>query len=169
MVDKCSKCGADLSADAEFCPLCGTKKVAQPVQPEQPAPVQPEPVQQQPAQTQPTAVSPPPPKPVKTGGGAQGFIDLIFSKMLLTIGVGICFLVAWIAKLIMQFIDQWEYSLGGITSQTTAFTAMYVLNFTFMAAAGLLLFGAGFLYKKYNTYIRIGLIVAGAVVLSTSI
>ena len=154
MANKCSKCGADLSADAVFCPLCGASKAAKPAQ--------------QPVQAQPAPVAPPL-QPVRSGGGAQGFIEAIFSRMILTIGVGICFLIAWIVKLVMQFIDQFEVTAFGQATQTTAFTAMYVLNFTFMAAAGLLLFGAGFLYQKYNTYIRVGLIVAGAIILATSI
>jgi len=150
MAEKCAKCGADLSSDAAFCPICGAAKQAQPAaQPAQPAPV-----------------APPPPKPVKTGsGGLEGFIEFIFSTKMLTIAVGICFLIAWIMRIIMQFINRANFTGGN----TLAYDALATMNFTFMAGAGLLLFGAGFLYTKYNVYIRTGLIAAGAVILAVSL
>ena len=74
MTIKCSKCGADLTKDAAFCPLCGAPKEAEPVQPEPVA--QPEPVQQ-PVQPQPVA---PPPKPVKVKTGPVLVCDLAAIK-----------------------------------------------------------------------------------------
>ena len=140
MADKCSKCGADLSKDAAFCPLCGASKEAEPVQP-QPV-VQPRPVA-------------PPPKPVKTGpGGMDGFIDFVFSLKMMVLGLFIAVLVAWITRLVGLFV------FG------TAGTAMTIINFTFMAGAGGLLLVGGLLNNKLNVYVRAALMVTGGVLLS---
>ena len=88
MANKCSKCGADLSADAVFCPLCGTSATAKPAK--------------QPAQAQPAPVAPPP----KTGGGLDGlhgFIDFILSKFVIMLVILIGALMAWIGALISNF------------------------------------------------------------------
>jgi len=148
MVDKCVKCGADLSKDAAFCPLCGEPKAAKPVQPEPVA--QPEPVQPQPVA--------PPPKPVKTGpGGIEGFIDFALSLKMILIGLFIAVLIAWITRLVGLFV------FG------TAGTAMTIVNFTFMAGAGGLLLVGGLLNKKLNVYVRAALIVTGGVILSLNL
>jgi len=152
-VSKCPKCGANIPDAADFCPGCGAPKAAaQPVQP------------------RPTPVAQPSQQPVKSGAGMHGFIETVFSKMFLTIGVGVCLLIAWICKLIMQFIDQFEISrTTGMATQTTGYTALYVLNFTFLAGAGIILLFAGILYMKYKLHVRLGLIIAGAFLLATAL
>ena len=147
MADRCSKCGADLSKDAAFCPLCGAPKEAEPVQP---APVQPQPV----VQTRPVA----PPKPVKTGpGGMDGFIDFALSLKMMLIGLFIAVLIAWITRLVGLFV----FGNAG--------TAMTIINFTFMAGAGGLLLVGGLLNNKLNIYVRAALMVTGGLLLAINL
>ena len=147
MADRCSKCGADLSKDAAFCPLCGAPKEAEQVQP---APVQPQPV----VQTRPVA----PPKPVKTGpGGMDGFIDFALSLKMMLIGLFIAVLIAWITILVGLFV----FGNAG--------TAMTIINFTFMAGAGGLLLVGGLLNNKLNIYVRAALMVTGGLLLSINL
>lgn len=150
MGDKCLKCGADLTKDAAFCPLCGEPKEAEPVQPQPVA--QPEPVQQ-PVQSQPVA---PQPKPVKTGpGGLQGLVDLAFSKLVIMLAVGIGVLLAWIGAILVTYSD---YGVTGSFLATTGFTGM-----------GLILLGGGFLNNKLDKYIRLGMILIGGYIIVTAI
>ena len=73
-VSKCGKCGANIPEGAGFCPACGAPKEA----------------------AQPAA-----PAPAKSGSpNYQGFIDTIFSRMFITIGLFIAVLVAWILRLV---------------------------------------------------------------------
>jgi len=140
MANKCSKCGADLSADAVFCPLCGTSKTAKPAQ--------------QPVQAQPAPVVPPP----KTGGGLsglQGFVDFIFSRLVITLAVLIGALLAWIGALLVTFSN---YNTAG------SFIGM-----TGLAGIGLILLCGGFLNNKFDKYIRLGMIVIGGYILVTAI
>ncbi len=144
MADKCSKCGADLSKDAAFCPLCGASKEAEPVQ-SQPV-----------AQPRPVA---PPPKPVKTGpSGMDGFIDFVFSLKMIVIGLFIAVLVAWITRLVGQFVTFGNASL-----------AVNIVNFTFMAGAGGLLLVGGLLNNKLNVYVRAALMVTGGLLLAINL
>jgi len=140
MAKKCSKCGADLSADAVFCPLCGTSVTAKPAK--------------QPAQAQPAPVAPPP----KTGGGLsglQGFVDLIFSRLVITLVIIIGALMAWIGALIANFTS---YASQGSFVGTTG-----------LAGIGLILLCAGFLNNKFDKYIRLGMIVVGGYILVTAL
>lgn len=144
MAIKCSKCGAGLSKDAAFCPLCGAPKKAEPVQPQpvaQPAPVQPQPVA---------------PKPVKTGpDGLQGLVDLAFSKLVIVLAVGIGVLLAWIGAILVTFSN---FITAGSFLATTGFTGM-----------GLILLGGGFLNNKLDRYIRLGMILIGGYIIVTAI
>ena len=128
---KCSKCGADIPDEAGFCPGCGAPK-----QDQQPAP--------QPMQ----------PAPKKSGGGVKGFIYTISSPMMLTIGLFIGILVAWIVRIVGQFVNH---------------AALTVVNLTFLTGVGGFLLFTGLLNDKYSSYIRVGLIVAGGVILSTNL
>jgi len=189
MGDKCSNCGAELAKDSAFCPLCGTPRAAAPKpqqtqvpQAQQQAPpVQqpPQPVQQQPPQQQapPTQVAPPPPpqkppkapkqkkvkppkppKPPKTGpSGIQGFINFAFTIKMMMIGVFITILIGWIARIAAQF------TIGNL------YKAMNVINFTFMAGTGIILLFGGILNSKLDKYLRIGLIIAGALILAANL
>jgi len=129
---KCSKCGAEIPDEAGFCPGCGAPK----------------------EQKQPVA-QPMPPAPKKSSGsGVKGLIYTVTSPMMLTIGLFIGILVAWIIRLVGQFFVH---------------AAINVVNLTFMTGIGGLLLFTGLLNDKYSKYIRVGLIVAGAVILSTNL
>jgi len=130
-VSKCVKCGADIPAGAEFCPACGAPKGGG-----QPA-------------AQPVAQ----PAPVKSGGASfQGSINMLFSRMMITIGLFIGILVIWIIRIIGQFY---------------AHVALTITYLTFIAGLGGFLFCAGFLNSKLNVYVRAALIVAGAALIAT--
>ena len=146
MANKCSKCGAGLSADAVFCPLCGAAKGAQPAQAQ--------PVRQQPVQAQPTpALS----QAQKGSGlaGLQGLVDVIFSRLVIMLAVGIGVLLAWIGAVLVTFSN---FNVAGSFLATTGLTGM-----------GLILLGGGFLNNKLDKYIRLGMIVIGGYVLVTAI
>jgi len=145
---KCSKCGGIIPDGALFCPACGApvpKAVEQPA----PAPVQTAPPQQ------PTTQSAYAPKKSRTAG-AQNLIDSLTSKTVIMLGLFIGVLIAWIAKVIGQFLDY----------GTTELKIMNTINFTLMAGVGLLLLCGGFFNKILNKYVRVGLIVAGALLLA---
>ena len=143
---KCNKCGAQIPEGAAFCPGCGAPKTDQNQTPPPPAQQTPPP-------------PPPPVQPVKVKGssGYDGFIDSMFSRMVIVIIVGVFIMIAWIARLVNMFV-------GGSIGQ-----AMTIMNFTFMTGAGLMAAGGGFLNQKYNIYIRVGLIAAGSILIATNI
>jgi len=153
---KCNKCGAELPDNASFCPSCGAAKpVEQTNVFEQPKPVE------QPA-PQPTYKAPPPPrpKPVKpSGAGIQGLIDTFFTTKMIVIGFFIAVLIAWIARVINQFM-----LLG-----TAASNALNIVNFTFMAGIGTMFLLCGVLNTKIDKYLRVGLIIAGALILAQNL
>ena len=138
---KCVKCGAQIPEGAGFCPGCGAPKAGEQSAPQQAA---------QPA-----------PAPMRSGGGAgfQGMIDTLLSPKMITIGLFIGVLVAWIARLVQQFLV-----IG-----TSAFSAMTILRFTFMAGVGGLLLCGGFLNNKLNIYVRAALIAAGGVIIGINV
>jgi len=191
MVDKCLKCGADLSADAEFCPLCGTKKAAKPAQTEQPAPVQPEPVQTQSEPVkqetvEPQPIAPPskpkkvkPPKPPRAPGESPftSIANMVFSKMVIMLGICIGILLAWIGTII-------GYIIGNTTTVSTTTTIIAggsqtvnntgvlingILTSLGLVGIGFLLLGGGLLNKDFDKYIRIGMIISGGLVLANGL
>ena len=146
---KCKKCGADIPDTAVFCPGCGAAKPQEKQKP-QPAPIStpPQPVVTPPPQTK-------PPKPQKTGpSGMQGFIDFAFSIKMMVLGLFIAILIAWIARIVNQFV-------GGIVNNV-----MNILNFTFMTGAGVLLLFGGLLNSKMDKLLRVGFIIAGALIIA---
>lgn len=149
----CKKCGANIPDNAAFCPGCGAPRPA-----EQPAQ---KPAEQSAPKQQPVAPAPAPkPKPPKTSSsGAQGFIDFAFKPMMLIIGIFVGVLVAWISRILAQIF----------AANTLANDIGTILNFTFMTGVGGLLLCAGFLNTKYNSHIRIALVVAGAIILAANI
>ena len=135
-VSKCVKCGANIPEGAGFCPACGAPKAEA-----APAPIAPQPVAQ--------------PVPVKRAGSdLQGMIDTLLSPKIITIGFFIGVLVAWISRIVMQFLF-----VG-----TAPYSAMIIIRFTFMAGVGGLLLCGGFLNTKLNVYVRAALIAAGGVI-----
>ncbi|MCK4996497.1 MAG: hypothetical protein KAR55_06370, partial [Thermoplasmatales archaeon] len=126
---------------AGFCPACGAPK-AEAVH----APAAPQPVVQ--------------PVPVKRAGlGLQGMIDTLLSPKIITIGLFIGVLVAWISRIVIQFLF-----VG-----TAPYSAMVIIRFTFMAGAGGLLLCGGLLNAKLNVYVRAALIAAGGVIIGIHI
>ncbi|MCK4364876.1 MAG: zinc ribbon domain-containing protein [Thermoplasmatales archaeon] len=136
-VSKCVKCGANIPEGAGFCPACGAPKAEA-----APAPAAPQPVVQ--------------PVPVKRAGpGLQGMIDTLLSPKLITIGLFIGVLVAWISRIVMQFLF-----VG-----TAPYSALLIVRFTFMVGVGGLLLCGGLLNAKLNVYVRAALIAAGGVII----
>ena len=152
MTVKCIKCGADTPDNASFCPSCGAPK-----QVEQPDVFQNQEPVDQPAPQQ-TYVAPPPPVP-KTkkpaGEDIKKLIDTLFTKKMIIIIFFIAVLVAWITRIINQFVY----------AGSTASNALNIVNFTFMAGIGAILFSGGLLNTKFDKYLRLGLIIAGALFL----
>jgi hypothetical protein len=130
---KCNNCGAKIPDGAQFCPGCGaTKGTGQTA----PKPVQAQPVTPAMSMTQ-RGLSP-----------LEGVFDLIFSKTVVIIGIGIGILLAWIGVLI------------GIFSSSNADIATF-LNTSGFAGMGLILIGAGIWNKKIDKYVRLGMLVIG--------
>jgi hypothetical protein len=145
---KCDKCGAEIPDGASFCPGCGAP------QPEKkPAPAQTSPPQQ-------TYYQPPPSR--RSGvSGINGIIGTFFSKQMIIIGLFIGVLIAWITKVAGDIMNFPLYTLE--------YSIVNIVNYTFMAGVGFLLLGGGFLNCKLSKYIRIGLIVAGGLILAYNI
>lgn len=149
---KCNKCGADIPDGASFCPSCGASKTF-----EQPAHM---PTQSVTPPPQPAYQPPAPPKPRRSSGnGMQGIVDTFFSKQMIMIGLFVGILVAWISKVIGEFVNQFSLESN----------ILNVMNYTFLAGAGIILLGGGILNNKFNNYIRVGLIVAGGVILAMNL
>ncbi len=89
----------------------------------------------------------------------QGIVDTFFSKQMIMIGLFVGILVAWISKVIGEFVNQFSLESDILT----------VMNYTFLAGAGIILLGGGILNNKFNNYIRVGLIVAGGVILAMNL
>ena len=132
-VKKCTSCQAKIPAGAGFCPACGAQIVNEQTKPK--------------SETNP-GIS----KPIKSGqGGIQDLIYFITSFKMMVLCLVIAVLVAWITKIINQYQ----------TTYSSAFTAVNIVNFTFMAGIGLILFLGGLFNSKINTYLRTGLLITG--------
>jgi hypothetical protein len=86
-------------------------------------------------------------------------IDTLLSPKMMTIGLFIAVLVAWISMVVAQFL----------TAGTVPNSAMVIVRFTFMAGAGGLLLCGGLLNAKLNVYVRAALIAAGGVIIGIHI
>jgi hypothetical protein len=136
VVKKCTNCEAKIPAGAGFCPACGAQIVDEQKKPK--------------SETNP-GIS----KPIKSGqGGLQDLINLITSFKMMVLFLVIAVLVAWITKIINQY-----------QTYSSAFTAVNIVNFTFMAGIGLILFLGGLFNSKINTYLRTGLLITGGLFL----
>jgi hypothetical protein len=108
---------------------------------------------QEESKTQPATVQS---KQIRSGqGGLQELMTFLFSLKIMVILLVISLIVAWITKIINQY--QTSYSSG--------FTAVNIVNFTFMAGIGGLLFLGGLLNNKINIYLRTALMITGAIFL----
>jgi hypothetical protein len=131
---KCSKCGADIPDEAGFCPGCGAPKpVAKPV---------------------PQPVATPAPKS-KGGSSLKHLADIVFSKLVILIGIAIGALLGFIGNLIVAFAGYGWTSIN------------VLLNSIGFGGIGLLLIGAGIVKEDYNHFVRAGMIAAGGYILVT--
>ncbi|KYK20792.1 hypothetical protein AYK24_03650 [Thermoplasmatales archaeon SG8-52-4] len=136
-VKKCIKCDARIPAGAGFCPACGA-----PVEENQKTP-----------KSKPTPVES---KPIRSGqNGLQDIIKLITSQKIMVLCFVLAILIAWITRIINQY--QPSYS--------DSFTAVNIINFTFMAGIGGLLLLGGLINNKINIYLRGALIITGGIFL----
>jgi len=148
--DKCLKCGTKIPKEARFCPSCGAVKGIETPQPVQSQPVQPQPVQPQPVQPQPMQS---PSRPMHETLGP------LFSKNLIIMGTLLGILLAWIGTIIATFA-------GIDLSLARASLILNNLGFVFI---GLFLTGGGIINKDIDKYVRLGMIVGGAITLGMGI
>jgi hypothetical protein len=144
---KCQKCGADIPDQATFCPGCGAPKPAEKSKPiEQPQP-QPEPTPQ--PIVQPISA----PKP-KSGNSLKHLADIVFSKLVIIIGIAIGALLGFIGNLLVYFSYlNWPLNI--------------LLSSIGFGGVGLLLLSAGIVKEDYNHFVRAGMIAAGGYILVT--
>ncbi len=146
----CLKCGTKIPKGAKFCPSCGTVKAVETSQLVQPQPVQPQPVQPQPIQS--------PSRPMYETLGP------LFSKNLIIMGVLLGILLAWVGTIIGIFaggtvtFGAGTFSTGG--ALTNAGLVLNSLGFVFI---GLFLTGGGIINKDIDKFVRLGMIVGGAI------
>jgi len=134
---KCNKCGANIPDSAAFCPNCGAAK---------PSKQAPSPPAAQPTYQKPSAAG---------GPGLKGLVDTFFSKLMIMLGVGIGIFLGWISRIINQFIT---FGIGN--------SASTVIGFTGLSIAGFMLLGGGFLNKKIDKSLRMGMIITGGIILA---
>jgi len=153
---KCDKCGGIIPDGASFCPGCGAPKAAEPPAPE------PTPQTQQNAPPPPAPAPQPVYRPPKKSGmsGVQGLIDALTTKTMIVLGLLIGVLVAWIARIVNDLFLR----VGTFESDLLS-----VVNYTFMTGVGLVLLLGGFFNKIINKYVRVGLIVAGALIIAANL
>jgi len=82
-------------------------------------------------------------------------VDVIFSRLVIMLAVGIGVLLAWIGAVLVTFSG---FITAGSFLATTGLTGM-----------GLILLCGGFLNNKLDKYIRLGMIVIGGYILVTAI
>lgn len=134
MVVKCVKCGANIPDGAAFCPMCGSPKPS--------------------VQSEPQMIYQPKPSGASS---LQGAVNTVFSKLLVTIGIGIALLLAWIGKILTTFTS------GALNDAGT------VLTFTGLSGAGFILLTGGFLNRNFDKYIRLGMILTGGLMIVFSL
>jgi len=145
---KCLKCGAEIPGTAEFCPNCGAPKGGTQAAPQ---PAQP----QQPMYTQQMMK---PQKPLKN------LAETIFSTKFMMVFILIGILLVFIGMFI------WTFGYPGEpTNDSDDYgilkPAAIITNLGFFAISTTLLCG-GIINNKLNSYVRLGLILAGAWILT---
>ena len=137
-VDKCVECGAEIPKGATFCPACGAPKAAdKPAPPPQPAPAAPAP---RPVQKAPSSI--------------PDMMDSIFTETNIYVMMFLGILLAAIGGVILLFTFGTVAQIGGVLNS---------LGFVFISV--FLLFG-GLVNKSYDKYIRVGMIISGALSLT---
>jgi hypothetical protein len=133
MAVKCSKCGADIPDKAAFCPACGAPKGE--------AQTTSQPVQRTPTPVTSSAMA-------TTSSPMEGFLNIVFSKTAIIIGIGIGILFGWIGVIIMIF------------AQESSDIAMLLSSMGF-AGMGFMLLCGGIWNKKINGYARLAMVLIG--------
>jgi hypothetical protein len=141
---KCKNCGAQIPVKAEFCPGCGAPKAeAQPAQ--------------QPAQAQPMTAP-------ATQSGPQkpnqllAIIDMLSTEMIMYLMIFIGLLIACIGGLIFTYANNINMSRGGL-----------IVNVLGCLIIGSFLLIAGMQNKNYDKFVRLGMIVGGALIILFSV
>ncbi len=135
-VSKCVKCGANIPGGAGFCPACGAPKAAEPVP--QPAPVAPA--------SQPVSGGP---------SSFLGIFNTLFSELITFVMILLGLLFACIGGIMLVFAGDLTVLRIGIILNS--------LGFVFM---GTFLLMGGLVNKGFDNYVRFGMIVGGAIMLT---
>lgn len=142
---KCVKCGANIPNGARFCPACGAPKAE-----EQPAP--------QPEQPQQSASKPAPKPEPKVSKSIPELIDSIFSETNMFVMIFLGILIACIGGLIFTF--------GGSITTIRIGTIINVLGCLII---GLFLLIGGISIKSYEKFVKLGMILGGAIMITWSL
>lgn len=141
---KCLKCGAILPEGAAFCPACGAPKPE-----EKPAPQQ---------EQQQTASALAPKSEPKASKSIPELIDSIFSETHMFVMIFLGILIACIGGLIFTF--------GGSSTTIQIGTVINVLGCLII---GLFLLIGGISIKSYEKFIKLGMILGGAIMITWSL
>lgn len=144
---KCNNCGAQIPKGAAFCPGCGAPKAV-----EKPAP--------QPAQTQPMAAAPAPQTGPKGPDPILALINTLSTQVVMFMMIFLGIIIACIGGLIFLF-----------ASDITMYRVGIILNVLGCLFIGMFLLLGGIGNKDYDKFVRLGMILGGAltIVFSMSI
>ena len=97
------------------------------------------------------------PQPMPGGMGMGGVFDTLFSKMFVYIGILLGILLAWIGGIIVLF-----------TTGTVANVGVVLNSLGFVSLGSFMLMG-GLTNKKFDKFVRLGMLVGGAVTITLSL
>ena len=141
---KCKNCGAQIPVKAEFCPGCGAPKAeAKPAQ---------QPVQAQPMIAPATQSGSPKPNQL------LAIIDMLSTEMIMYLMIFIGLLIACIGGLIFTYANNINMSRGGL-----------IVNVLGCLIIGSFLLIGGMQNKNYDKFVRLGMILGGAIMVTWTI
>lgn len=159
-VKRCLKCGAEIPEEAQFCPSCGAPKGTEAIRDEA---MQPSSAPQQ----QQTPPPPPPPQQQnyqyqqaqRTGDPLKDLAKTFFSIKMIVIAICIGVLLLLVAAGIQSFVqpEAWD-------DDTVRHAASFLQSLAYYGI-GLILICGGIVNSKLDKYFRLGLIIAGALIL----
>ena len=144
VVTKCKNCGAKIPDEAQFCPGCGTPNAV-----EKP--------KQQSTQSQPMTA----PVTQKVNPGPNqilAIINMLSSDIVMYLMIFIGILIACIGGLINTFSNSLNMNRAGL-----------IVNVLGCLMIGVSLLIAGMQNKNYDKYVRLGMILGGALIITFSI
>jgi RNA polymerase subunit RPABC4/transcription elongation factor Spt4 len=141
---KCKNCGAKIPDGAQFCPGCGTPKAV-----EKP--------KQQATQTQP-ATAPVAQRGTPGQNPILAIVNMLSSEMMMYLLIFIGLLIACIGGLINTFSNSINMNRAGL-----------ILNVLGCLMIGVSLLIAGMQNKNYDKYVRLGMILGGALIITFSL